>query len=52
MDEMETKHLSELRELRTKFASLSSHQVPTDGCAVCKRRIRELESQLKQLHHS
>lgn len=47
IDEMETRHLNELKAMRAQFALLSSRPMPTDGCAQCKRRIRELESQLK-----
>lgn len=47
IDEMEMRHLNELKAMRAQFALLSSRPMPTDGCAQCKRRIRELESQLK-----
>jgi len=47
IDEIENRHMNELRSLRTQFASLSSRPIPTDGCAVCKRRIRELEAKLE-----
>ena len=49
IDEIETRHLSELKAMRAQFASLSSRTMPTDGCAQCKRRIRELEAELKRL---
>lgn len=47
IDEIETRHLSEMKALRAQYAQFSSRQMPSDGCAVCRRRIRELESQLK-----
>ena len=47
IDEIENRHLTELRNLKTQFVSLSSRPIPIDGCAICKRKIRELENQLK-----
>lgn len=49
IEEIETRHLAELKAMRAQFASLSSRQMPTDGCAQCKRRIRELEAEVKRL---
>lgn len=47
LDELENRHLSELKMLKSQFAQLSSRQMPTDGCANCRRRIRELEDEIK-----
>jgi hypothetical protein len=49
MDEMEVRHLSELKAMRGQFASLAARTMPTDGCAQCKRRIRELELENRRL---
>lgn len=48
IDEIETRHLAEMKALRSQFAQMSARQMPQDGCAVCRRRIRELENQLKE----
>lgn len=52
IDEIEMRHLNELKAMRAQFAMLSSRTMPTDGCAQCKRRIRELENQLKQYQNA
>lgn len=47
IDEIENRHLAEMKALRSQYAQLSARKMPEDGCAACRRRIRELESQLK-----
>lgn len=47
MEDMEARHLTDLKTLRAQYAVINSRQMPTDGCANCRRRIRELEAQLK-----
>ncbi|KAH0793683.1 hypothetical protein GPJ56_002404 [Histomonas meleagridis] len=48
IEEIEIRHMNDLKQMRTQFAALASRPMPTDGCAKCKRRIRELEAELKK----
>ena len=47
IDEIENRHLEEMKKLRAQYAQLAARHMPEDGCAACRRRIRELEDQLK-----
>jgi cytidine deaminase len=49
IEEREARHLSELKAMRVQLASLSARAMPPDGCANCRRRIRELERENKRL---
>jgi hypothetical protein len=49
IEETEVKYLNELKRLRSQLASLSARPLPVDGCARCKRRVRELENERAQL---
>jgi predicted RNase H-like nuclease (RuvC/YqgF family) len=49
IDEIEIRHLNELKQMRAQYASLAARPMPTDGRAHCKRRIRELESEIQKL---
>jgi hypothetical protein len=56
IDNTEVRHLTELKRMKTLLASLSARSVGGDGCARCKRRLRELEDEklglLKELETS
>jgi hypothetical protein len=49
IDEMEMRHLAEMKQMRVLCASLTARTTPTDGCAHCKRTLRELELENQRL---
>jgi hypothetical protein len=49
IEEMEVRHLGEMKQLRVLCASLAARSMPADGCAHCKRAIRELQLENQRL---
>jgi hypothetical protein len=49
IDDIEIRHLNELKAMKAQFAALAAKPVEGDGCVRCKRRIEELEEENKRI---